>query len=261
MLKVDRAHGHLRSLRGELSTYFSRQPFEVAVKRDPETRKPIYFVSKAEPVPDRLAVVAGDVIQNLVTALDHLAYQLVCVSTNDAPPNPHRVYFPIARDADTYEKGKRRKLDGASDAAIAAVDELEPYQGGNDTLWTMQQLNNVEKHRLLVTVGAQAGGVNLGQLGAHLVESTFPPEAVEALKSMSLYIQPVDKGFPLEPGFELLLGAPDEPPNPDQQFRFDVALHEPGIADGRPLIPLLEDFAKTVQLVVDRLSPLLESQA
>jgi hypothetical protein len=51
--------------------------------------------------PVGVAALTGDVLNNLRSALDHLAYQLVLVGTGDVAPT-WRVYFPIADDAKAY---------------------------------------------------------------------------------------------------------------------------------------------------------------
>lgn len=89
-------------------------PYKVAVNRDPQTRKPIYFVSSADQVPDAIPLLAGDTIQNLMSTLDHLAYQLVCRDTGDKPANPNWIYFPITDDRAAYEAKKGGKMQGAS---------------------------------------------------------------------------------------------------------------------------------------------------
>ena len=37
--------------------------------------------------------------------------------------------------------------------AVKAIDRLKPYGGGNDFLWRLHGLNNIDRHRLLFTVG------------------------------------------------------------------------------------------------------------
>jgi hypothetical protein len=201
---------------------------------------------------------AGDAIQNLMSALDHLAYQLVCKDTADNPPQPSRIYFPIADDRAMYDGIKQRKMQGATPATIAAIDAIQPYRGGDDAIWSLLRLNNIEKHRLLLTVGAQADGIHLGQLVSSNLASVFSPAAVAAFESMNIYLLPADKGFPLQPGFELYIGAPDEEPNPKLQFRFMVVLNEPGIAEGKPVLETLRELTSRVEGVVQALSPLLK---
>jgi hypothetical protein len=61
----------------------------------------------------------------------------------------------------------------------------------------------------------------------------------------------------LKAGFELYIGAVAEKPNPKQQFRFNVALNESGIIDGKPLIETVNQFTSVVEDVVTTLTPRL----
>jgi hypothetical protein len=257
VLKIKRAKEHSAELQRQLRSFLESKPYKVGYKHDPVSRKLIYYVTSVDATPDCLPLIAGDIIQNLMSALDHLAYQIVCRDTNDNPPNPNWIYFPIADDLQKYEAKKTGKMQGASAATFAAIDVLKPYRGGNDPLWRLYRLNNIEKHRLLLTVGSQAAGINLGQLMAGHLGNTFPPAAVDAFEAMNIYLNPADKGFPLQPGFELYVGAPDEQPNPKQQFRFDVVVNEPGISEGKPLLALTSELTALVEGIVTALTPRL----
>src|SRR5579863_169632 len=79
-LKIKRADKHIAELQAAILAFKATNPHEVTAKRDPNTRKLIYYVHKADPVPDDIALIAGDVLQNLRSAVDHLAYQLVLVA-------------------------------------------------------------------------------------------------------------------------------------------------------------------------------------
>ena len=254
-LKVKRAKEHVMDLQQELRAFLESGPYKVGAKHDLETRKLIYYVTSAEPIPNCLPLIAGDALQNLMSALDHLAYQIVCNDTGDNPPHPNRIYFPVADDAAKYEEKKRGRMEGARQETFDAIDAVRPYKGGNDLLWSLYRLNNIEKHRLLLTVGSQAAGINLGQLMAGHLSGTFSADAVATLESMNVFLNPADKGFPLKAGFELYIGAADEKPNPKQQFRFDVALSEPPIIDGEPLLETFNQFTALVDRIVTALTP------
>jgi hypothetical protein len=261
-LKIKRAKEHFVDLERQVRAFFETNPYRVACKVDPGSRKPIYYVASVEPVPQCLPLVAGDVIQILMSALDHLAYQLVCSDTGDKPPNPNWIYFPIQDDATKYEARKRGKIEGAAQETIDAIDALKPYKGGNDLLWMLYRLNNVEKHRLLLTVGSAARGINLAQaMARHIPNEGEFAGMRDALGKMSLFIKPDDKGFPLKPGFELYIGAPDEEPDPNQQFRFDVALNEPGIVESKSLLGTLHELTILVESIVAALTPSLKDTA
>lgn len=240
-----------------MGAYLETIPYKVGMKRDTQTRKPIYYVTSADPVPDDIALIAGDAVQNLMGTLDHLAYQLVCKDTADNPPNPNWIYFPVADDLASYEAKKLGKMRGIGAAAVQAIDALRPFRGGNDGLWTLYRLNNVEKHRMLLAVGSQAAGIHLGQLVAMHLPPAFGDAARGALESMGAFLNPADKGFPLAAGFELYIGTVDEAPNPKLTFKFAVALNEPGIVEGRPLLETVSSLTAEVERVVKDLAPLL----
>jgi hypothetical protein len=256
-LKIKRAKEHIASLERQLRTFLDSDPYKVGIRHDPQTHKPIYYVTSVEPTPDCLPLIAGDAIQNLTSALDHLAYQIVCSDTEDNPPNPNWIYFPIADSATKYEAKKRGKMQGASQETFDAIDLIKPYKEGNDLLWALYRVNNIEKHRLLLTVGSQAAGINLGQLMANQLGGIFPSEAITGFESMNVFLNPADKGFPLKAGFELYIGAVDEKPNPKQQFRFNVVLSESGIIDGKPLLETVNQFTVLVESIVNALTPRL----
>ena len=257
-LKAERAKEHVGELDRNLRAFFKTDPYKVGSKHDSQTRKLVYYVTSVDPIPQYVPLIAGDVIQNLRSALDHLAYQIVCSDTGDSPPNADGIYFPITDTVAKYEAGKRGKMQGVGQKVFDAIDALKPYKGGNDLLWTLHRLNNIEKHRLLLTVGSQAAGINLGQLTASHMNGVFSSEAIAAFESMSVYIVPADKGFPLKEDFVLYIGAVDEKPNPKQQFRFDVALNESGVIEGKPLLDTVRQLTTVVDDVIVALTPLLK---
>jgi hypothetical protein len=118
-------------------------------------------------------------------------------------------------------------------------------------------LNNIEKHRVLLTVGSQAGGIHLGHLLATHLPPEFSPETSTMLRGMNHFLMPADKGFPLTPGFELFIGGPDAPIDPAFQFRFEVVLNEPGVTEGKALSQVVQEIAERVEAVAAALTPLL----
>jgi len=163
-VKVHRAQAHFESLTTDVRDYLASKRYAIATRRAPDTKRLIYFISSIRPTPPHLSAVLGDTIHNLRSALDHLAYQLVFVGAGKAPSS--HVYFPIADDAAKYLEQRRRQIKGAKPKAISAIDALKPFQGGNDVLRRLHKLNNVDKHRVLITAGSAFRNINLG---SHIV--------------------------------------------------------------------------------------------
>lgn len=256
--KVWRAKQHIASLKHEIENFFDTDPYQISVGRDGE-RRPVYYIHSALPTPDHLPLLAGDAIQNLRAALDHLAYEIVCsetqTPTSQQPASVKAIYFPIAEDKAKYDKIKFARLPAVSKEIVDVFDSLKPYSGGNDDLWRLHQLSVIEKHRLLLTVGAQAAGIHLGEMLFPSLKEFFPAWASEAFRNMDEYIMPADKGFPLVPGFKLYSGLPDEQPNTSAKFRFDVAINEPGVVTSASLVGTLQNFVDVVEHALARLAP------
>ena len=257
-LKVTRAEKHLQELEKELALFFEKKPFQVSVKVDEESRKPIYYLSSVSNVPDNIALLTGDIIQNLVTALDHLAYQLISKDTDDHPPKPNAIYFPIAESLEKYEGSKHRKLKGASVKTISAIDQLKPYKGGNDLIFSLHSLNNIEKHRVLLTAGIKSSGIELfPTMQDQMIRQGIPAELMNQFRSKGIVLIEKVKGFPLTVGSELYIGVVDEKPKKDMQFHFDIGLSEDCIVDTISLLTLMKDYIKEVKKITSELTALL----
>lgn len=250
--KIDRAKQHLNELQRELKTFFNSHPYRIGTKRDAQTKRLIYYVIEVKDTPDKLSLISGDIIQNLRSALDHLAYELFVKETSGKVSGRH-IYFPIEKDAETYKREKGRKTKGISKEAVALIDNLKPYKGGNDILWRIHELNNLDKHRLLVTVGSSFGSFDVGAHMHELIKKSFPNHD---FPSIPLFLRPADKLFPLKAGDELFSDAPEAQEIPDMQFRFEILLNEPGVVEGEILTEVLKSMIEEV----DKLVPILKSQ-
>jgi hypothetical protein len=249
-VKIDRAKHHLQELTTAVRAFHESWPYVVHVRRDPETRRPIYYVASVKEAPSTIAAIAGDVLQNLRSALDQLAYQLVIVGTG--APGPFRgIYFPIADDLAAYQASKTEKVKGMRPDAIAAIDALKPYRGGHEMLWRLHKLNIIDKHRLLITVGSRFDAVNIGPvLKRGMAEGWWPEE-------LELFLKPADRLFPLKAGDELFSDAPDSEVNSKITFKLEVAFHEPDIVDGERPVEMLRKMVDQIGALVASFASLL----
>lgn len=244
--KIERAKQHKKELQGEIKSFFDSNPYKIGAKSDSQTRRLIYYLIKADKVPKKVALITGDLIQNLRSALDHLIYQLFIAKSKNINP-ARRLYFPISENLSKYNKEKGRKTEGLSRSAKDLIDKIKPYKGGNDILWQLHELNNIDKHRLLVTVGSSFGSIDIGAQMRELMKKTF---SKFDMPEMPLFIKPADILFPLEIGDELFVDAPDAKPISNMQFRFNIVLNEPGIIEGDPLMKLLQSMIDTVENLI-----------
>jgi len=141
--KAERSRKHIDEAGAYVQSYLQSNPYRIATRRDPETRRLHYYVSSITEPSQQLSAIIGDALHNLRSTLDHLAYQLVLVGTGQLPSR--RVYFPVCDDQAKYASEGRQQVQGAKLGAISAIDAIKPYKGGNTKLWQLHQLNNVEQ--------------------------------------------------------------------------------------------------------------------
>jgi hypothetical protein len=244
--KIDRAKQHLEELQKEISVFFKLQPYRISTKRDPKTKRLIYYLTDVMSVPDKIALISGDIVQNLRSALDHLAYDLFMKENKETLSAKH-IYFPIEKDLQTYEREKVRKTKGISSDKLKLIDSIRPYKGGNDTLWAIATLNNIDKHRLLMTVGSTFGSVDVGALMIAQMRKLMKNKDIP---DIPVFIRPADNLFPLKRGDELFIDSPDAEVNHKMQFRFEVVLNEKDIVEGQPVITALESMIKEVEKLI-----------
>jgi hypothetical protein len=258
LAKVERAKHHLQEVGAVLAAFFDTKPYVFAWRQDPRTRRVTYYLTSVTDVPPEIAVLAGEVIQSLRSALDQLAYQLVLVGTGKPGPFTH-VYFPIFDSVEKYRGGKHGQTKGMDPRAIKAIDALQPYRGGNDQLWQLHRLNIIDKHRLLVTVGSTYRSFDLGrEITRGMREMAADVPWLKDVPDVTLHLRPAEKMFPLKAGDELFITAPDSEPDPETQFQFEVALHEPGIIEHGPVVETLQQMVELVDGLIPTFRPLLE---
>jgi hypothetical protein len=152
-------------------------------------------------------------------------------------------------------------------AAIDAIDATKPYKGGNDCLWRLNQLNNIDKHRLLITVGSVMAHFTAPRwirrgLARTMLEKKgidVPPD-VDLSAGFTFNIIP-DADYrkcPLNEGDELVFGFERILDNDEEmEFAFDIVFNEPGIVECEPILPTLAQTLYYVNDLILSFRPLL----
>lgn len=243
--KLNQAKKLLNYLKEDVKTFFDSQPFQIATKRDNAMRL-IYFVSKADQQPESISAFIGDILQNLRSALDHKAYELFKANSNELG---RHIYFPIEKSKETYEAIKERRTHGMSQKSKDFIDLIKPYKEGNYILWQLHELNNLDKHRTIITSGSGFNGVDVDAYVRNIpnfIPKDFP--------KMPVYIKPADNLFPLTVGKELLTDMPNAAEIPDMQFNFQLVINEPGITEGEDIFLFLEKLITEVDKQISDIS-------
>jgi hypothetical protein len=137
-------------LNRQINSYLADRPFKLIVRKNPEAAE-LSFISKQDkPIPDSFALILGDAIHNLHSALDIALFGMI----GDKAKFPEKVSFPFAKRAESLDETiKNRQADLAGENVVRAIKFLKPYPTGNELLNGLHTLDITDKHKLIITVG------------------------------------------------------------------------------------------------------------
>src|SRR5258708_16555502 len=78
-LKIKSAEKHIEDLEIAIQRFIGSKPYKIGAKPHPVVaiEHTTLFIEEVKPVPNDIALILGNAIHNLRSALDHLAWQLV----------------------------------------------------------------------------------------------------------------------------------------------------------------------------------------
>jgi hypothetical protein len=165
--KLDRAREHLGALRHEVDAFLDRDPYVSVRETDSENGDYVWRMEVHRTAPVRLGILIGDVVHNLRSSLDHLAWQLALIRT-DSPRQSTE--FPIFIDAKSgpgkegFEPKGREKIRDLPDDAQKLIEAVQPYSpdaAARGLLWLLHKMSNTDKHRIILAPLAAFGGVGI----------------------------------------------------------------------------------------------------
>jgi hypothetical protein len=149
--KLHRARDHLETFHAAFQEIYYADPVRFEQRLDPVDREHILWTVVYVPNPPPvLGVIAGDALNNLRSALDHVVWQLALRHT----PKPSRsIAFPITRSAEEFAE-KSYMIAHLSDEERAIVARYQPYNRGDEVspLKELSRLVNRDKHQVLNTL-------------------------------------------------------------------------------------------------------------
>jgi hypothetical protein len=151
-LKLFRAYDHFRDIDVAVGEMYAKQSKAAGHKVENQNELVVTWPDEP-PLDPRFAIILGDCVHNLRSALDHLVAQLAIL--NNAPSAAiEKTAFPVCLSAADFKNSTVRKVAPyISRNALAEIEKLQPYSTGDgvqDILWVLSQLDIIDKHRLLI---------------------------------------------------------------------------------------------------------------
>lgn len=242
--KLERAKEHIFKLKEFWEGFIQDGSYPIIPQDSPDGTYRLYYLGNIAPIPTDVPLIVGDAVQNLRSALDHLAYRLVCVGTQSSGPFDY-VYFPIGERSREFKAriGAIRKC--LTPGAVKALTEVNAYPGGSgEIFWQLHCLNNIDKHRLLLTVTAQNRFRSRSPAEIAKIRYMFP----EALKSVpgtndpKIFLKQSVRHLSLEAS-DVLDILPISEVHENMHFPIEIAFGEPKIVKGKPVVEMLHQAA------------------
>jgi hypothetical protein len=157
-VKIDRGFEQIEALRTELYAAMESEGHKLDAKLASDTYRGqaalTLTISRLPVFSTGIGLLIGEIVHNLRSALDHLAWHLV-------PPTRLRklsvraaeaVYFPMARTQKGYWNGVNRLLPGTTNDQRAFIEQYQPYHrsAAGRAMRTLRTLSNTDKHRIIV---------------------------------------------------------------------------------------------------------------
>lgn len=180
-LKLQQAEKHIADVRALAAEFLGDglNLVEVYLESDPDGLRQIIKARSLKKPPFRISLTASDAISNMRSALDYL---VKCLAAKNGK-SIKEAAFPFAGDWKQFESdGVQNKIRALNADAKRMIQNLQPFpvsegepdKGGNNKLWAMNKLRNVDIHEMVVPIGLASLGVNASvQSQGHLGRNVF----------------------------------------------------------------------------------------
>lgn len=159
--KLDRADEHIKAYKSAMDSIMNEKFYDVRVEDEPGTLNRLLKAYKNKEIPLSNSTILGDAFFQIRSSLDHLAVGLALLNKAESTKS---VYFPFAKSKEEFERPFiQKKIKKLSSKHKKMICNLQPYQGGNDLLWSINAACNADKHNLLLAIIPFQKGISGGE--------------------------------------------------------------------------------------------------
>jgi hypothetical protein len=148
--KVARADEHFADLYQKINAYTQENPLEKVIEPHPTMPgHQLHKLKLTRSLPSSFGDITGDIVHNLRSALDVAAYS---IAVGSGCQNPKYSAFPFAGSLSQMRQALGRTKDLPVPIQSLFVG-FQPYLGGDDLLWALNEMCNTDKHKMLIPMG------------------------------------------------------------------------------------------------------------
>jgi len=235
-LRLQWGKKHIRDLKRRIRSFIKKDIYLHVHDYDSDRRQEVRKIRFTEPLPDEFALRIADVVANLRFALD---YAVFAILKDKIPSKNHNlIKFPFADTRSDLQRGAALKH--FPEDIKPLFMSFNPYKTGNNFLWALNRICNIEKHRLLspIKIACRVNGVTPGQ--------TFNAENIPLGRFDRSKNEVIYSILDTKEGVEY-----------NSQLTFAITFGEVEVVESQPVVIILDQFASMVQTIL----PIMEGEA
>src|SRR5215212_5793623 len=206
--KIERAREHSESLEAIVDPIYSMEAdfIQLNAQLDVQSDQHIFFVAAIEEWRLlRMAIILGDVVHNLRSALDYLFWQLYChhIRIPKTKREANGVQFPL-EDGSKRLADKRVHFGKIPSTQWAVIEDTQPYKRGNRSARSfkaLRDLSNRDKHRALNPLLLAPFMFDIWRSSIDLSRATTPWDYSHASDTLEIGAEVVRMGLPEDTNF------------------------------------------------------------
>ncbi|UWZ85336.1 hypothetical protein [Occallatibacter riparius] len=150
-LKIQRAEKHINDLNRMIDAFVAGRNHEVFIEHDSDGGDDLLKVKAISSLPDDFAMVLGDAVHNLHTALDFVINEIEFRTTGEMTDHTKFPIYPTWQTLVGAVNGGFKKK-APKEVIDCIVQVVQPYITGNgETLYGLHRMDIADKHQLLLT--------------------------------------------------------------------------------------------------------------
>ncbi|MDI1242763.1 MAG: hypothetical protein PSX80_12675 [bacterium] len=210
-------------------SFIQDNPHALAISENPESGEAVVHVNFGKFMPFTFALIVGDAVHNLRTALDHANWELR--GLDGGAQNRHTT-LPVRDNRIDYEaacNGIKTPIGDLPDFFKA----LEMFKGGSgDLIYALHELNIIDKHMFLPTAG----------------RSVVIPSSDLNVTTLSIGVQIRQSGT---------ISATPIEADENTKLTLDICFGDIEVFQFKPIVPTLVHLADAVEQVIERFEALV----
>ena len=159
-LRLARAHEHLDDLEARIDKFFAEKPYTYLVEFDPDGIHAIHKIQVTKRFPTNWCLLATEIVEHIRASLDHAVF-----ATRTKDPTNFAA-FPFGRTPEDFKNSIAGRSKDTPTEIQTLLRSFDCYKGGNDVLYSLNELCNASKHGLIMLVAGATYSAEIKGSGA-----------------------------------------------------------------------------------------------